>query len=450
MTTRNHARHRALALVLLALAMSASSQLRAQELDLADLGRANLEWLRTQVAPNPRVRNPDSDRRGLLVSYDISPDKYPGGYHRSATYDNALAAVAFTVSGDFVRAAFTLHAVSRLVRDDGSLWFSYNTANDWPTEADHESALVRAGATSWAGYAFVFYLVHAPQCAAGDRGCARERRRFLQTAELLASYLLSLQVNDPADPRNGLLRLGWGTIDLAVDPNQHAVIELYHDVPAVGISAENNISAWLFLRELSDLTGDTRCRAAGERIAAALLRALWHERDGQFDMGFWPDGARNHGHALDCASWAALFFLAQGDTLHAQRALATVEEFYPVQSGAASGYRPYEDPPVFENPAVNRFYYPAEPRRQWRDLPVVWSEGTLGVALAYARCGRPQLARELVNRLRPMQAPGSGLRYASLEIPFQFTDAPSVAASAWLVLVAADLDGNPLAGLVWR
>src|SRR5213594_859598 len=134
---------------------------------------ATVPWLLGQIIPNRLVPAPDPTRRRLVISYDLAPAEFPRRFHRSATYDDAVAALAFLTIGDRDRAAFTLHALARLVRPDGSLWFSYNTANNWPTEADHESALVRAGTVSWVGYALTFYVAHAP-ARGGNAAGARE------------------------------------------------------------------------------------------------------------------------------------------------------------------------------------------------------------------------------------------------------------------------------------
>lgn len=415
-----------------------------------DWTAANQAWLRAQVTPNRVVPDPAPARRRLLVSYDIPPEEFPQGFHRSATYDNALAALAFVITGETDAAAFTLHALARLVRADGSLWFSYNTANSWPNEGDHESAIVRAGAVAWAGYAFTFYLTHAPPCVADDRGCARERAFFRETAVRLANYSLSLQLDDPADPRHGLLRLGYGTIELAYRPETDEVVEIYLDEPALGISSENNIGAWFFLRQLGQLTGEARWSDAADRIRHGLLRGAWNDEIGQFNRGFHSGGEPDPVKALDCASWGVLFLQAAGEPEKARTALGAIEAFYSAQDGDLGGYRPYFDHPIYKTAEVGKYFFPERPRKEWRELPLVWSEGALGVALAYLRTGQTQRAREIVVGLKALQVEGSGLRYASRAVPHQMADVPSVAASAWLVLVAEAMAGNPLAERFWE
>ncbi len=437
-------------LILAQLGFVADARARPQdpEKPLHDWATANGLWLQAQITPNDLVPAPEPSRRGLLLSYALPREKFPQIFHRSAIYDDALAALAFLTAGNRERAASTLDALARLVRPDGSLWFSYNTGDDWPSEDDHESSLVRTGAVAWVGYAFTFYLKHAPPCA-GDRGCARERAFFSATAVRLAKYLLTLQVNAQSDPRDGLLRLGYGTINLAYSAKAKDITELYLDQPAAGISTENNISAWFFLRQLAEVTGEASWSRAADRIQLGLLNHLWNDALGQFDEGFGSSGSLDSIKALDCASWGALFLLATGEIEKARRALGVTQNYYATRAGDAIGYRPYSDSPVYENPEVGRFFFPDDPHKQWRSLPIVWSEGTLGVALAWLHLGQAERARQLVMGLRPLSE-NTGLRCATLELPFQMAEVPCVAASAWLVLVVAALSHNPLAEQMWK
>ena len=405
---------------------------------------SNLAWLQQQVTPNRAVPDPDPSRRRLLISYQIEPAKFPTGFSRSAVYDNALAALALLATGRADEAAFTLHALARLTRPDGSLWFGYNTANNWPDESDHHSATVRAGSVGWAGYSLAFYLANALPCPPANEGCSREKAFFLETAGRLANYLLSLEVREPDHPCRGLLRLGHGSIQLRYREQTNEVVEIYLDQPARSISTENNISAWYFLRLLGSQTGEARWSQAAERIRLGLLRGAWNPQIGQFNQGFSPAGEPDAVKALDCASWGCLFLLSAGDREKARKATAAVETYFASRDGEAAGYRPYFDVRIFPNLEVGRFFFPDNPARQWRDLPLVWSEGTLGAALAFARLGEAERARRAVEGLRALQAAGSGLRYASRAVPHEMSDAPSVAAASWLVLLAESVDGNPM------
>jgi hypothetical protein len=259
-----------------------------------------------------------------------------------------------------------------------------------------------------------------------------------------------LQVNDQTDARDGLLRLGYGTITLAYGAKANDVIELYADEPAKGISTENNISAWFFLRQLAELTGEAGWSQAADRIKRGLLQHLWSDALGQFNEGFASNGSLDSNKALDCASWGALFLLATSQTEKAQRALDVTDTYYATRDGDAIGYRPYFDSPVYENPEVGRFFFPDDAHKQWRSLPIVWSEGTLGVALARLRLGQAERARQLVTGLSALKLANGSLRCATLDLQFQMADVPCVAASAWLVLVVAALSHNRLAEEMWK
>src|SRR5438270_603378 len=88
-----------------------------------------------------------------------------------------------------------------------------------------------------------------------------------------AGYLLSLAVHDPRDPRDGLLRMGQGILQLAYRATTDEVVELYRDEPMLAVSTENNISAWFFLHQLADLTREARWVEAAERIRRGLLQS---------------------------------------------------------------------------------------------------------------------------------------------------------------------------------
>jgi len=216
------------------------------------------------------------------------------------------------------------------------------------------------------------------------------------------------------------------------------------------VSTENNISAWFFLHQLADLTREARWVEAAERIRRGLLQSAWNDSLGQFNQGFAPLGDADPNKALDCAAWGALFLLAAGEPHKAEQALAAVDRYYASKHGDASGYRPYDEQAIYGDPEVGRFFFHESPRKQWRELPIVWSEGTLGVAFAYLRMGQSPRARQIVAGLAPLQAANGGLRCASQELQYEMTQVPCVAASAWLVLVTEALAANPVAMQVWK
>jgi hypothetical protein len=119
---------------------------------------------------------------------------------------------------------------------------------------------------------------------------------------------------------------------------------------------------------------------------------------------------------------------------------------YRSRDAGVAGHRPYDDVPLYEDRDVQRRLLPEAPDARWRDLPFVWSEGSLGVALALTRLGRPARAREIVGEMLKLRD-GSGIRLASRELPHQFVASPSVAGTAWHVIVDAALHAPGTPGL---
>ena len=68
----------------------------------------------------------------------------------------------------------------------------------------------------------------------------------------------------------------------------------------------------------------------------------------------------------------------------------------------------------------------------------MWSEGTMGVALAHVRRGDDARAAKLVADVLKMRE-GGGIRYGTREFPYEFSASPSVAGTAWHVIVQEDM-----------
>jgi len=403
-----------------------------------------LQWLLGQMVPNDIVPAPDRTRRSLLLSYRIPADdpsyRYLSG--RSFVYDDALAAIAFTMLGHNREAESVLNALDRLVRPDGSLWFGYSTQNRWPTERDHEGAIVRTGAVAWVGYAFAYYLGARSLSQPGYVSTEAVASRYLRAAESIAAWMLSRQVGDRSDPRFGLLTGGTGAVG--------SPAEKYNTAEVRWVSTEHNLDSWFFLRDLARITGRRDLEAAAESVRGGLL-SLWSETDSQFVQGIHETGKIDTALPLDCASWGALFLEAQGRDEQARRCVAAMEDrfsYTPPNAAAAAGYRPYGPEPVHGDPRVDSWYFPDAPGKLWQDVPFVWGEGSLGAAAALARTGRTTDALQLIDAMRSLAVAG-GLRYAAGSVAFQFTEYPSVASTAWYIIAAEVLRGSPRGKRFW-
>jgi hypothetical protein len=403
-----------------------------------------LAWLRSQIVPNDLVSTPDPRRRGLILSY-APGTKAPGPLHRkSAAYDGALAAIAFSLHDQWADAARVLNALTRVQRQGGSFWFSYNTHNSWPDELDHDMAILRAGAIGWVGYAFIYYLENKPP--SGDARSARERRLFLASAKQAADYLLGLRVTDRPLAR-GLVRGGNGEVRLTVAKDSRGVVEVYQDRPIGWVSTEHNISAYFFLSGLARVSGDSHYQLAAQAIRDRLLSVLWQDDLGQFAQGINPDGTLDRMRALDCASWGALFLLSTGEKQKAKVALETADRLYRNTHGGIQGHRPYYDKAVYEDARVQRILLPDAPQARWKDLSFIWSEGSLGVALAQIRAGNKINGTKLAEEMLKLTEKG-GIRYGSRELPFEFSSSPSVAGTAWYLIVR-DAVNHPKGKGLW-
>ncbi|HJU04876.1 MAG TPA: hypothetical protein VJ692_06950 [Nitrospiraceae bacterium] len=404
----------------------------------------SLEWLRAQIVPNTQIPAPTPQRRGLMLSYAAGTELPSTPAHRKCfVYDAAVASIAFGMAGDWSRASMVLQALARAQRSDGSFWFSYNVENTWPEDGDHDMAIVRAGATAWVGYAFAFYVETRP--AGTDARLMRERASLLDTARRVADFLLTLRVTEKT-AQQGLLRGGRAFVKLQLDA-AGTVTEVYDNGPVLWVSTEHNISSYFFLTSMHRLTGNLRYAAAADAIRAGLMATLWQPDLQQFAQGVSKDGSVDRTQALDCASWGALFLLATGETEKAELAVKTADRVYANVHNGVKGYRPYDGKPIYDNVRIQRVLLPETPRVQWQDFSLVWSEGTLGVALAHARLGHTDQAGALTAEMLKLRDKG-GIRYSSRELPYEMSASPSIAGTAWHVIMEETLR-NPHAATFW-
>jgi hypothetical protein len=417
--------------------------------EILEAERQAVEWLKGQIVPNNIVPEPDPSRRRLMLSYQLPPDDpaYPYIHSRSFIYDDALGVIAMTMAGEYRMAEYVLSALLRLIREDGSFWFAYNTSNNWPSEEDHEGALIRMGAIAWAGYAATFYLnaqLRMDQSFIENDFLAKD---FLDMSEKIARFVLNHQIREQSDKRYGLVTGGWATYSLKMPGDDETPVEEYSESNITWVSMEHNIDLYFFLRDLGRLTGKREYIAAAERVRDGLMR-LWSNKKGQFIQGIKGDQRADTALPLDGASWASLFLLSIGEERLARRCLATVEKHFVAQSDKLRGYKPYYAETVFENRRVNGYFFPEDPGMRWADLDIIWGEGSLGVATAYAMTGNTEKAKEIIESILSLRVDG-GFRYATVSVPYQFSNQPSVASTAWFVIAVQVLKDENMRAAFW-
>jgi hypothetical protein len=395
---------------------------KADGVSIADVDR----FIAGLVRPWPEASGPQ-----LLAVSDAASE-------RVSSYDNALLVLYWLRHGARAEAARVLSALAELQHDDGSIPFTFA----WP-RPESDEGYVRSGATAWVGYAAVEYL------DADAAGPARES--IARLAHRAAEYLMQQQLAAAGDPRDGLVRGGFGSYryEPAADGG---VVERYTPGPIAWTSIEHNLDAFFFLRDFGRLTGEARFAGAAERIRAALLARAWSESAGQLVRGLNEDGV-DAAFALDCASWGALFLRAAGAPVRAETALATAELRFGaharVRGVDVAGHRPYAHGPVIENRALAQRWAGRVPAN-WDDVDAVWPEGSAGVALAALRAGRAGRAREILAELEKLRGERGGLPTFTLAIPGEFDTEPSLGGTLWVELVRFELGRDPERPTLWR
>ena len=407
-------------------------------------------WLKSQVVPNSILPEPAQDRRNLLISYRVPKDSevYRYVFSKASLYDNALAIIAFSMVGELNQAERIIEAASRVLSPDGDLWFTFNTHNSWPNDDDHSGAIIRSGASAWLGYAITYYLktrlVETPELFQREH----EAVNHLRIAQSIADKILLRQVTDPKDPRHGFFTGGEGRYSYRWNEDIKNVEEYFIPGSIQWASVEHNIDIFFFLRDLARLSGEKKYGAAAKLLKQSIIEKSWNVKTRQLNRGQRLNGA-DPVKALDCASWGAIFLQAADENKKAEAALKSASN-YLVTSGEYQGYKPYIDLLPYEDPTINKIFFPEHPGKNWNDLALIWPEGSLGVAMAYIKAGKNKKAIELVQSILKLQDSEGGLPYATESLRFQFSRNPSVAGTAWLVMVLSALEDDNIIQLFWE
>ncbi len=400
-----------------------------------------IQWLKNQKVPNTIVPDPQPERRNLLLSYEIPQNAsvYKFLFGRSIIYDDALAVIAFTMKKDFKSASLVLQALKRLQRKDGGIWFGYNVNNDWPSELDYSGSTDRTGATAWVGYAAVFYLQQKMKEAPDTLTASKEAQGILRMSKSIADYLLTLQVRAENDLRYGLITGGRNSVILKFENN--IVNEVFKEGSIDWISTEHNIDSFYFLRDLGKITKEEKYIRASTEIKSGLLK-IWSEKDKQYYRGIKPKFI-DTALALDCASWGAIFSISAEKIDYARESIEVIERLYSSfyitpDKMIINGYKPYAIKEIYEetDKQVTPFYFPDDKSGTWKEQNGVWVEGSVGVAMAYLKIGERNKAKSILDQMILLQNERGGFAYFTKEIPHEFSTYPSVASTAWFVIVA--------------
>lgn len=274
----------------------------------------------------------------LLRSYDTEQIEVRNA---AFTYDNALAALAFTESGRSAEAQAILDAFVYAVQHDrqepGRIRNAYAAGDISPTPGWGAGAKLPGwydvDAASWYEDAYQVGSNVGNTCYAmlallhGYDNYHRED--YLQCARQLGDWILA----HCQDGRDGFTAGvdGW----LEDDPSKAT---WYHYK-----STEHNIDAYAAFKSLHAMTGDERYGAA-EKSALAFVTSMYDEQRGLFYTGTGEDGVtpETDNIALDAQVWSALSLLEEFEpyrsALAQLDAMRTKEGGYRFHACAQDGY----------------------------------------------------------------------------------------------------------------
>lgn len=385
-----------------------------------------------------------------LTSFDGcyfgTPDqkRYLGRFGRGSTYDQALYIIARTMLGQQEAAADTGRYMMSFLNGDvispifsDTVGFSMNGQGPRDEKDNfYDMTYIRNGTIGWLGYSYLFHT-----------GVYSDAE-FLDMMTALGDYLLTQQITATGDNRYGLFTGGYGSWP-PVAP------DTFIDEPVGWVAAEHNIDIYFFLRDLGEVTGNPQYTAAANTLVEGM-ETLWDEELGRLHQGIMNvTGTLDTTDALDASSWGAMYWMAIGRYDRAERSLLYADAVFQNTVVASNtveattivtvtGYGPYTYTP---------------------DL--VWSEGSLGVAMAYLKlghglieqCGDPYgylyitRAQEILHQMEILQTldPQGGLFYSIYpgEEITDFARMPSAAGTTWYIMVAQVMDDPSLRDAFW-
>jgi hypothetical protein len=329
---------------------------------------------------------------GLVRSFDVAVGD--PAYGLTYTYDQALSLLCALSLHDSATAATLAAGLVSLQTTGGAQdgGFVESAAALNPGAAVPE---YRTGIHSIATYALLRYLQSLP-VSDGDRAA------IAADATRAVTWLLHQQV--ATGTMAGLVTGGAGAYSAdgsSFDPS--ATIDW--------TSTEHDLDAWHTLGLAATVLDDSDYHTAANQLQDAIYNLLWQPAEQRFLQGWTPTGADDT-DPLDVDAWGAIFFDAISRPDLADAAL-THTALFAASNGGLSGYAP---------------------SLPLSDPPLIWFEGTAGVALAQQRNSDTQLASTLTDLDRAQRADGS-LPGANLkDTAAGMTDAPAAAATAWFIL----------------
>lgn len=340
-----------------------------------------------------RMRALKSERGALIQSFQNKDQSY--------IYDQALAIIAFASDGKKSDAKRLLKGLASLQLPDGSLYFSYylDGTSPYPGEGDRRIA----GSIAWVALAATHYQSRFNE------------REFVPFTRKILTYLAG-QIREAEISGSRQKAVVFSPVDLPGSAFDEADV----------LALEHNLDA------LSAFTNFTKLNPQENWSQEILsLRKFVLSMWDPDRRHFWSGASLGSGRVnrsefyLDNQTWSLLAL--DHDTLASLAPMSALAKSCESLLTSREGIIGFSDRKPSKGPARHEF---------------VWSEGTLGYALALqkltkitkenVRCQNLS-ADAFIQYVRNMKTSDGGVAYATGTENPDFTTASSVAGTAWLI-----------------
>ncbi|MBN2808868.1 MAG: LysM peptidoglycan-binding domain-containing protein [Deltaproteobacteria bacterium] len=379
----------------------------------------------------------------------FSPDeRYLSWYGRITLYGTSCLAKALLIKGEIEQAESLLRVWAKQVDKTGKIPRSANVVGD-----NYISPDVRSGEV-------IHFL--------GALGLAKKINPSSEwddpIEKIIKGYIKPLM-----DPKLGIISGGYD----GKDSNGYAKPRSYEKIS--WFSAEHNFDLYQALNvliKIDNLNPELKndCLMTISLLNKNIEKFFWNKETNTFNRGWRPQSGPDCSQALDCSSWGALYLLKRARLAGIKQDNATKEEYlnkallclnyadshfrskwnYQTPEGdrgSITGYRPYAgkiDDLKWEDGTRE------DETIEWDSLNnMVWSEGTLGVAMAWHEYGLQkkdnkalQKAHSIYQQMKDLQALSDqgGLLYSTTPIKGHFTIGEELASLSWLGYLALNHD----------
>lgn len=324
-------------------------------------------------------------------------------HSQSYIYDQALAIIAFAKNGDRENARLLLQGLKSVQASDGSLFFSYYTNGRSPYPAEGDKRI--AGAIAWVALSAIHYQK------------TFKSEEFLGFNEKILTYLQhEIQTFKLEGIEKRALRFAPSDIKTtSFSENEIAALE-------------HNLDAYAAFKHFSELNR-TNIWDKDINDLKSFILSLWDKKRSHFWSGVdMNKGSINKSELyLDNQTWSLLALDKE-----------TLKEISPLDALElnCSTF-------LVSHEGVNGFFDSKSVRRP-SSYQFVWSEGTLGQALAMRKVGKDKCSEfspdDITDSVKSMKKEDGGIAYATSSGNGDFTTDSSVAGTAWMFFAVKNIN----------